>query len=68
MKVDDDFIYDIGPIIAAKKVEGKEKYIEEKIFKLQKILINIRKGKIYDKTKAMSIEELIEKWRSYLEN
>lgn len=68
MEVDDDFIYDIGPIIATKKVNGKEEYIEEKISKLQRILNNIRKGKVYDNDKIIQIEELIKKWRSYLEN
>jgi tRNA (adenine22-N1)-methyltransferase len=68
MKVEDDFIYDIGPIMAAKRVNGKDKYIEEKIVKLQKILINIKKSKTFDKNKTRSTEERIEKWRSYLEN
>ncbi len=68
MKVDDNFIYEIGPIIATKKVNGKEKYIEAKISKLQRILINIRKGNVYDNAKIIQTEELIKKWRSYLEN
>lgn len=68
MEVDDDFFYDIGPIIARKKVNGKEKYIEEKISKLQRMLNNIQKGKVYDNEKITQTNKLIEKWRSYLEN
>jgi len=68
MKVDNDFIYDIGPILATKKDNGRDKYIEEKIFKLQNILLSIKKGKENDEIRVKEIEELIRKWRSYLEN
>lgn len=68
IKVDEDFIYDIGPILATKKNKGRNKYIEEKIFKLHNILININKGKENDEYRVKEIEELIEKWRNYLEN
>lgn len=68
MKVDDDFIYDIGPIIATKSDRGRDQYIQEKILKLQNILKNIKKSKYKDMNKVDHIEELIEKWRSYLEN
>lgn len=68
MEVDDDFIYDIGPIVATKKVIGKEEYIKENILKLQRILKNIRKGKVCNNTRISNTEELIKKWRSYFED
>ncbi len=68
MKVDNDFIFDIGPILATIKDNGRDKYIEEKIFKLQNILLSIKKGKKNDEIRVKEIEELIRKWRSYLEN
>ncbi|KAF0091468.1 MAG: hypothetical protein FD141_1257 [Fusobacteria bacterium] len=68
MKVDNDFIYDIGPILSTKNSGGRDKYIQEKISKLQHILLNINKGKENDEHKVNEIEKLIEKWRSYLEN
>ncbi len=68
MKVDDNFIYDIGPILATKKETGRDQYIYEKITKLQNILLNINKGKENDEQRVKEVEELIEKWRSYLEN
>lgn len=68
MEVDNNFIYDIGPILATNKDDGRNQYINEKISKLQNILLNIKKGKENDKSRLKEIEELIEKWRSYLEN
>lgn len=68
MEVDNNFIYDIGPILATNKDDGRNQYINEKISKLQNILLNINKGKENDESRLKEIEELIEKWRSYLEN
>ena len=71
IKVDDDFIYDIGPILAIKNDknnDGRNQYIQEKILKLEKILLNMNKGKENDEHRVKEIEKLIEKWRCYLEN
>ena len=67
MVIDDDFIYDIGPVLANKFDEGRNKYIKEKIQKLEHIIACINEGKEKDQAKIDKIEETIEKWRKYIE-
>ncbi len=67
MVVYDDFFFEIGPVLVNKKDMGRNKYIKEKIFKLEKILKNIKSIELKEKNKIENIKDSIEKWRNYLE-
>lgn len=68
MKIDNEFLYEIGPVLAGSKGSGREKYIREKIAKLEYIADNLKMSRIIDESKMREIKKNIEKWRSYLEN
>lgn len=68
MVLEDDFLFEIGPILAQKNTDGKEQYISEKILKLDRVKENIKKIKVKENSKLEKIEISIEKWRNYLEN
>ncbi|MDD2370663.1 MAG: class I SAM-dependent methyltransferase [Firmicutes bacterium] len=66
MEVHDDFIYEIGPVLAKKNNSGRNKYIKQKIFKLEKILMNLKEVEVKETNKIKIIKQAIEKWRSYI--
>ncbi len=68
MKVNDDFLFEIGPVLAKKNNIGRDQYITEKLMKLEKIKKNLKKIKIEDKNNLKKIDFYIKKWSSYLEN
>lgn len=59
---------DLGDIIIAKKGIARDKYIKEKINKLEKILIGLEKATSNQSAKKLEIEKKINRWRKYIES
>lgn len=62
MEIEDEFLYEVGPILAEKTDFGRELYVEENIRRWTHILASIRKGTPVDTTKQEKAEEKLKRW------
>ena len=68
--LENDFLYEIGPVLTKKKSQGKEKYVLDKIEKLNKIKIELYKANDQEtaQKELLKIENKIKLWSNELEN
>ena len=70
MRLVDDFLLDIGPVLATKGGTvnaGCRAYILENLERLERILVGMRRGRNPDEGRIREVEEKKMKWRSYLD-